>query len=753
MSDRDLLQEIRENRQFAENEWKPIRAEAKKDRLCRLGKVWQAMDPDAVKQRTEKKRPYLNSDEITQYLNQVINDIRANPRGITFTPTGNGANDAGAEFYENHTREIEYRSKASVVYAHAAEDCIVSGMGWLRVTAKRQHVRTFDQDLWIEFIANADQVLPDPSMVWPDARDAKFLFYLEPWLRTEFQRRFPKARAASFSTAMASEAPQWVDRDRVDVGEYWELEAITRKLVAFRPTGQPDETVRVALLDELPDGKLPEGMDNLREEDADDTRVRMYLTNGLEILKEQTWAGKYIPFVACTGPTQYVEGKREVLSMVRLARDPVMYHAYALTCGAEALGGIPRAQWVGYEGQFAKPERWIKANHEPLAYLEAKVTVPGNPNPQQPLPLPQRQEWNPALQNIELVIDARRRGIQAAMGIVPQPTDVQRRNDVSGVAWKERQAQGQLGAYHFVDAYELVIERTGMIVEDLLDKIVDTARDMPVRKADGTGGIVRVNDPAGSAYGAQNQLEGDPIFTKGSYRCTVSTGPATESQRQEASEFVEGLVEQASVLVQITGPQRFGQIIAKAIKNKQLGPMGDEMADLFAPPAPVGPDGKPVSPEIQAAQAQIQQLQQQLAQAQQVIQTRAAEKQTELAGKFQIEKYKTDAESQNAALDREVKIAVAEIQAQAKQTLQDMALFYEERARVGAQIHEHAMGSQEIAANVALAHHAAQADATEHAKDRLHEHVLAAVGHQQAQELAAQQPAAAPADDGMPAAG
>src|SRR5262247_2403107 len=107
------LEEIRERRKYATDQWHDIREEAKKDVLCCAGKVWEAMDPGGVTQREDAKRPMLNMDELGQYHNQVINDLRANPRGIKFSPTGNGANDQGAEFYQNKTREIEYRSTAT----------------------------------------------------------------------------------------------------------------------------------------------------------------------------------------------------------------------------------------------------------------------------------------------------------------------------------------------------------------------------------------------------------------------------------------------------------------------------------------------------------------------------------------------------------------------------------------------------------------------------------------------------------------
>ena len=743
MSDRDLLAEIRENRQFAETEWSDIRAEAKKDRLCVAGQIWEAMDPAAVKERRDTKRPYLNSDIIGQYLNQTVNDVRANPRGIKFAPTGNGANDAGAEFYQNHVREIEYRSKATVVYAHAFEDCVNSSIGWLRVKTKREHIRTFNQDLWIEMIANPDQVLPDPSGVWPDSRDIKFLYYLEPWSRDEFKRRFPKAKAASFTYDTSNEAPGWLDRNRVDVGEYWKLEAISRRLVAYRAIGAEEGSEQFALVDELPDGKLPAGTENIREEAVEDTKVRSWLTNGLEILDENQWLGKYIPFVSCSGKVLYVDGKRVVLSMTRLARDPAMLHAYTLTCAAEAIGGVPRAQWVGYTGQFHNPQRWTQAARQPVAFVEAEVTVNGNPT-QSPLPLPMRQPWDPPIQNLEAAIDARQRGVQAAMGIVPTPTEAQRRNDVSGVAWKERQAQGQKGSFHFTDAHDLMIERTGMILEDLMDKVLDTARDVPVRKPDDSAAIVRINDPTAK----------DPIFTKGDYRVTISTGPATESQRQEASDFVDTMVTNLQVIAEIAGPQKAATLLAKSVKLKQLGPIGDEIEALLAPPQMNGPDGKPLSPELQSAISQIQALQAQLQQAKQELQSRAAEKQQEIAGKFQIEKYKTDATSQDKAAERAVKLEIAAIQAK----IETMAMVMEELQRIGG-LNSDAAKRLHDAGQAALDRHQT---AVEGAKDRLHEHLQGTMEHARAKELADQAAAHAndaatlqasltPADDGAPA--
>jgi hypothetical protein len=91
-------------------------------------------------------------------------------------------------------------------------------------------------------------------------------------------------------------------------------------------------------------------------------------------------------------------------------------------------------------------------------------------------------------------------------------------------------------------------------------------------------------------------------------------------------------------------------------------------------------------------QQQIQGLTGQLQQFQQVLQQAAQEKQckiVETQGKYAIAKMQEDAESERAAADREVKLAVAALSAK----IERMALFLEERARLGTEAHEMGMAA------------------------------------------------------------
>lgn len=706
MPDNDavLLEEIRERRTLADLEWQEIKDEAKKDRLCVAGRPWDALDPKGKKQRMEAKRPYLALDELGQYLNQTVNDVRANPRGIKFAPTGNGANDQGAEFYQNHTREIEYRSHARVGYSTAFDNAVTSSYGWLRVRTKREHIRTFNQDIWIEPIANPDQVLPDPGIVWPDARDMKYLFYIEPWPLKEFERKFPKM-SKGLSSEFRATAPSWSRPDVVDVAEYWTMKTVERQLVAFRKG--PRGKITVSLVDELPGGKLPDGVENIREETVEDSTVCCYLTNGIEILKEHEWKGKHIPFVSCFGKTIYVDdgggSKRNILSMTRLARDPYMLYCYYRTVEAELAAMTPKFPYFAYEGQLSPAElvNLQKSLHEPVAVVRVKPTVEGMA-PNQVLQFPARQPYEPPFASVEVAAEAARRAIQAAMGISPLPTEAQRHNQKSGKALERIEASGQKGSFHFVDNYELMIERTGVLVEDLIDKIIDTARDVPVRMNDTDAAIVRVNDPSNP----------DSVSTKGDYRVTISTGPADASQREAADGFVDSMVSNIAVVAQIAGPQKAGQLLAKSVKLKQLGPIGDEIVELLEPPEPMGQDGKPLPPEAQALMQENQTLKSQLQQAVQTIQTDTHKEQVKIVGQKMLKEMDIAADERKSQRDSETKIAVAELGAKVDR----LTLFAEERERLGLQMHEDVQA----------------------VKERLHEMNMAQAAHQQALDAADQ---------------
>jgi Phage P22-like portal protein len=357
--DDEILDEIRERRTYATRAWEDIRKEGQKDVMCLAGEVWEAMDPGGLSQRVDASRPHIACDELGQYINQVANDVRQNKRAVKVTPIGNGANDKTADFREALIRQTEYRSNAQRdVYSPIFEDALQRGYGFGRVKAQYVSDTSRNQELMLEAFPNPDVVTVDPdgAMLAPDCSKIDYAFILENYSRKKFKREFKDAQIVDFADEHLRLAPDWFQGDHLTVAEYWTIDRVPRRVVFLK--ADPANGVFVKDLTRVP-----------KDSEIDDERmvpvpyVCSYLTNGVELLtkpgqktKRQPWPGKSIPIFSCFGKVLYVQTgagtQRRLLSMVRLARDPFMLYCYIRTCEAEAIGGVPRTTWVGYEGQF-----------------------------------------------------------------------------------------------------------------------------------------------------------------------------------------------------------------------------------------------------------------------------------------------------------------------------------------------------------------------------------------------------------------
>jgi hypothetical protein len=670
-----LLKEIRDRYDAGMEAWRTVRDEAKTDMRYVSGDPWEPKDRET---RKNAGRPCLSLDELGQYFNQVINDVRANPRAVKFSPTGNGANDKTAEFYADKMREIEYRSHAQIAYTTAFENAVHRSYGWLRLATEYRSPRAMTQEIVIRDIPNPDMVIADPESTRPDSSDMRWLFHFERWKQSEFSRRFPKAAIQSFEE-YRGEAPAWVQDSTIVVAEYWRVESERKRLLLLsdgstvfedeRAKAQPPALRRVAAAIGLaaPAPAAPEVVDS---RDVDVPRVRMYLTNGLEILEEHDWAGKAIPFVSCYGKILYVDSgkgaERTIMSMTRLARDPYMLYCYYRTGQSELVGMTPKFPYFVYEGQLDPTElvNLQKSLHEPVAVIRVRPYVEGMP-PGTPLPPPSRQPYEPPIAALEMGAEAARRAIQAAMGISPLPTSAQRRNEKSGIALQQIEESQQRGTFHFVDHYDDMIRRVGELTEDLIDKVYDTPQDVGIRDKNEQAKIVRINDPA----------DPESIPTQGDHLVTISTGPSFESERTAGMAFADSIVQNLPNIAAISGPQAAASILAKAIKLQNIGTIGDDIADIIRPQPIQNPDGSPPTPEqlqqaLAQSQGQLQQMQQQMAEMGKALETDQIKAQRDL----EIEQARQAAETERARVRAEFEMARAAEDNAAKLQLERMKI-------------------------------------------------------------------------------
>lgn len=558
--DAALLREIRSKYKYYKEAWREQQEHREKLMRYLSGHPWTEDE-----ERARDGRPSISHDELNQYVFQCVNSARQNKRGIKIEPEGNGANDKTALLRENIARTIEYRSQAQSIYLQCYQDCVEGSYGFFRVSRRYISDDSDDQEIYFSPIANPDSILYDPDCKLPDWSDARGVFELDPVSEEDFKREYPDAELTGFADEDGSIKQDWLQDKKVLKAAYW-------KIVTKRVKGATGRWV-------------------------DKKTVVQYVTNGVEILEENPQPGKEIPIVPMVGLQRFEKDgstvKRKIYALASFALDAQKSLAYFESLEAEQAGLTPKIPWVGYVGQFeTDSDAWENSTKVPRAMLQVDVVVDGAGGA---LPLPQRQSFT--FQSLEVEKESARRAIQAAMATSPLPTQAQRQNEKSGVALSKISAAASLGSYHFVSSLEMGITRAGRIVDSWISVTYDTKREMHLRQADEKRIPVTLNADQADEDGEKNTI-GDE-----SHDVTIGVAPSNDSEREAASDFLDLLITNLEKIPPPGSPQ--AKLLAMAIKMKQLGPMGDAMAEIISPEE----QGKPVPPEAQQA---IQQRDQQL---------------------------------------------------------------------------------------------------------------------------------------------
>jgi hypothetical protein len=762
-AEQDLLTEIRDHWKIDDQEWTDIRQEGDIDIQCLTGGLWKAMDPNGAKQRKDANRPMIELDELNQYCNQVINDLRANKRGIKVSPKGNGATDQTALFRQGKIRDTEYRSNAHQAYTTLAENMIQRSYGWLKIEAEfvtntAEDFSIFDQELVIRPVPNPNMITPGAHAVSSDGKDLTRLWERESRGIEEFKREFKGAKVRGFTSEELRLAPQWIKGQNIDIAKYWvKRSAGKRTRLALKPT-DPNAQPLLVWKDDLKKvhkGEIPSDQ-ILKSREVESFTVCNYLTNGFEVLEKNEWPGQSIPFVSGYGKVIYVtEGgqtKRKMLSLVRLARSPQMLLAYLATCEAELVGMTPKFPYFFWDGSLTPEalELLARSLHEPVAGIPVKI--PQNANA--PATFPQRQPYEPPIQALEILKESVRRSIQAAIGASPLPTQAQRHNEKSGVALKQIEDTAQKGSFHFVDHYDEAIARTGDILNENIGFFYDTARETSIRTKNDDPAVVRINDPQQADAQGQplphvqaNQdagLESHIPVETGDHDVTISVGPRQDSEREASSDFADTLL--GSKAMEFVAPPQRAKLLAATVKLKNLGPIGDEIAEILDPQDKSDP--AQAMQQLQALHGQMQEMGQAL---QQLTMEKHA-KVLELKSREQIAEADRLQRADDAQKDRALKLAIAHISA-SKDSDDSARESQEERLALGTELAvDAAKTGAEHAQEIRMAQlaHRQGLEAGAAAHDQNLE--AGAAGHQQQLEQGAQAAALAP-EPAQPEAG
>lgn len=607
MSDAQV-QEALERYEYAESRDSEFRVRAEEELEFLRGNQW----PESVKAARERDtengaRPCLVMDKLSQYCRQVINDARQNRPSIKVRAVEDG--DSGvAGVIQGLTRNIEDVSRADIAYDRGLEGSTYVGRGWIRVNTEYSREDSSEQDIRVLSVPEYLSPLPDPDYREPDGADLQYVFLPRDMLKAEYKRLYPRAKAESSFESKEG----WFSDKYVRVAEYFSVYYESKKLLRLSSGHEVFE-------DALPDLQSQyEGLEVNGERAVELPRIKWCKLNGVEILEETEWLGKWIPLVPVHGNEVWVGGKRYLWGMIRPGMDPQRLYNYSRSSFAEKVSLAPKAPWVVAEGQIEGYEGvWAKANRVNLAYLPYKPTdIAGHqvPPPQRVTPA----QIEAGFQQDMLLAE---HDIQSSLGMYA-PSIGQPSNERSGKAILARQREGDIGAYHYRDNLGRSIRQVGRIIVDLIPKIYDTRRVVRIIGEDGVESQVVLDPRTQQPVTEVKLLSGEvrKIYNPGmgTYDVTISTGPGYATKREEAANAILQLTQAA--------PQLFG-IVGDLLVKSMDWPYADEIARrlrLLLPPAlkPEG-EGKGIPPEAQAKITQLTQAMQLVTQkAQEVEQER-----------------------------------------------------------------------------------------------------------------------------------
>lgn len=696
----DDLRDIRQQFDSDYDDWSDARTARAKDMRALAGDPW---DPDDRKAREDAKRPCVTYDELSQHVNQIVNEFRSNPLSVQFAPgpplfAGEEviqATEKAAEVYADAYREMDYRCNGVEVFTIAAENAVCGGYGFGRLVSEYMP-KSREQRLALKAVPDPNTIIPNWNFQNADLSDMRRCFVLEHRPIRQFKVDFPKAKVQDFGGYINQEDyAKWVSEDRVLLAEAWKVN--TKKvpyLLVQPPTIQPPPGAYgfrgpiappPMAIPQSAWASMREGSKVITEWDEPEPYVTQQLVNGVEILNETTWPGPYIPVFGCMGRIMYLDDgsgdvKRLLMSSVRLALEPFMAYCFYRSCELENVGMTTKNPYWAYAGQLdpAQQNEIAKSLHEPVAVLFANPTTQATG--QQILPLPQRNISEPAIQALSMGAEECRRAVLSALGESALPTSAQRQNEKSKVALDKIEQSRQKGTYHFFDHYKGMIRHVGCLFEAAFDTFYDTRREIPVRGADETNRKQWINDPGNK----------DAIDVRGSYSVTVSSGPHVDSTREAADDFAELLIS-SEPLMQLIGPQKAQKVAALAIKLKVkqagIGAIGEEIVDIIDPPNEEGEQ----TPE--QMQQQIQALQQALQQAKGLLDQAAKEQEAGLAK----EQAKTERDTMLAQIDGRIKAALQELKGHQAEQLEQVKTAGKLIVQNDQQAHEASLGAAEAA--------------------------------------------------------
>ncbi len=527
---------------------KDARDEALTDLKFRSGEQWPE---DLKNEREEAGRPCLVIDKINEKVRQVIGDHRQNRQQIKVNPVDDDADTDTADVISGLIRNIEYISHSPSVYTTGLESAVSCGRGFWRIVTRYANDDDFDQEAYLERIANVFSVHWDGLCQDLFFRDARYIFVSQVIGREEYRQKYKDFEPVNFDADKdMSHIGRWIEGDAQRIAEYWLKvpDPDNSKVLYLVNHGKHPDTGEDVL--EIEDKKPRDTSMIVKQREVRAEKIIFYKIDGKNILEgPHDWVSrKYYPIVPVWGEEINIEGERFTRGLVRLARDPQKMLNYFESMVTESISLAPKVPYILTATQLGKHKQyWDRANTTlPYLLYDGDSEANGPPQRQRPAMIPQAYERRSEM-NAEHIKSATSI-YNASLGAAS--------NETSGKAILARQKEGDVGTFTFLDNLNWSIRHTGTILVDIIPRIYDTAQVRRIIGEDGEHKRIRIaNAGSGHQEYTGDKGEGERIYdlSVGKYDVAVTAGPSFTTKRQEAAQAQMELVKAVPEIMQFIG--------------------------------------------------------------------------------------------------------------------------------------------------------------------------------------------------------
>lgn len=608
-------------------------------------------------------KPRYTFDECNPIIDDIMGEMEQTEFSIRVTPGDGSASKQSASYFEGIIRNIENVSNAGFIYNSAARIMVGTGFSAWRVVTEWRDNDSFDQDLLIKQIPNAqDSVWFEPGAVDQTMKDAQSGWVITSLTKQAYDKKFPKGKGVSVGSEIQQQVYENKKPHEVKIGEYLYRKKKYREL-ALLSNGL------VVVVDEkfmsVKDDFSAKGITVNRTRKRPYHVVYSQYFDGNDWLKEEKeTVFEYLPIIPVYGNFKISEDKVIYWGVTEKLMDPQRVINYAESRKIEEGALSPRGKYWASKDQATSADvratmRTLNTNSDPVQFYDHVEGVMPPTYQGSPASNPGLIETSQSAQNF----------IQRTSGTFDEARGTSPTHR-SGVAIDKLQTKSDNPKRKWFTSMEIALTHTADILIKAIPKVYTDVQEMQMIQEDGTSASFtmkqKIVDQATGRVVEINDL------SKGKYNVVRSAGPAFHSRQQET---VSAITEYAQIdpsILQIGGDILLSSInspgMDKIAERKRLEMLNsglipptqqtEEEKAIMAQKAQQPPEPDPMMIAAQAEQAKADAKREET----QIKAQLEGQKNQLQAVKLSIEKEKQD----RLAMLEAVKLATEEIKAQAE---------------------------------------------------------------------------------------